>query len=146
MWGGRHQCGLHQQSSVVQDQWDNSDYEHKRFPSWPSQEVVCRWERIINWFVRFQLSPFSVSWEWEIVDWFFKQNNIRPFWINIKDLNNQGKLNPETGKWDGFFGKVGYGEADLGLRGSYRCDFEMSKVVLCSPGISYHIPYWWVEH
>ena len=40
--------------------------------------------------------------------------------------------------------QVGYGEADLGLRGSGHCDQERSKVVLCSPGISYHINYWWV--
>ena len=68
-------------------------------------------------------------------------------------------MDPVTGKWDGFFGKIGYGkatkkssmiiytlliigEADIGMRGSYFCGADMNRVVDCSPGISYHIHYW----
>ena len=103
-----------------------------------------------------------VSWEWEVVDSFFRLQQLEPFWIDIRTLSNAGKLDAETGRWDGFIGmvggdhkpllsptvspiltvQVGYGEADLGLRGSGHCDQERSKVVLCSPGISYHINYW----
>ena len=105
-----------------------------------------------------------VSWEWEVVDSFFRLQQLQPFWIDIRTLSNGGKLDAETGRWDGFIGmvgtqaaalahgvssvltvQVGYGEADLGLRGSGHCDQERSKVVLCSPGISYHINYWWVS-
>ena len=51
----------------------------------------------------------QVSWEWEIVDSFIKHNNLKPFWIEHLDINNWGKLDPDTGRWDGFFGLVGYG-------------------------------------
>ena len=54
----------------------------------------------------------SVSWEWEIIDSFIKQKSLKPFWIDHVDLNNWGKLDPETGRWDGFFGLVGYGAAN----------------------------------
>ena len=96
-----------------------------------------------------------------MVDSFFRLQQLEPFWIDIRTLSNAGKLDAETGRWDGFIGmvgttsrcshhgvssvltvQVGYGEADLGLRGSGHCDQERSKVVLCSPGISYHINYW----
>ena len=34
---------------------------------------------------------------------------MKPLWIDHVDVNNWGKLDPVTGKWDGFFGRVGYG-------------------------------------
>ena len=37
---------------------------------------------------------------------------MKPFWIDHVDLNSWGKLDPETGRWDGFFGLVGYGAAN----------------------------------
>ena len=48
-----------------------------------------------------------VSWEWEVVDSFFRLQQLEPFWIDIRTLSNAGKLDAETGRWDGFIGMVG---------------------------------------
>ena len=54
-----------------------------------------------------------MSWEWEVVDSFFRLQQLEPFWIDIRTLSNAGKLDAETGRWDGFIGMVGWNHEPL---------------------------------
>ena len=47
----------------------------------------------------------NIAQYWELEDMFFKQNNIQPEWLWIRE-KNRGVLNETTGQWDGGVGHI----------------------------------------
>ena len=82
----------------------------------------------------------NVAQYWELEDIFFKQNNIKPEWLWIRE-KNRGLLNETTGQWDGGVGHIQRDEADYAVR-NYPVSYSMSRVVALSP--TSYAPLHWV--
>ena len=93
--------------------------------------------------VRYTVEPYvgywSIAWEWEIQEAFFKYNNITPHWINCN--YTWGSLNYTTGQWSGAVGLIQRDEADYAIWG-FAGTYPRSKVAAFSPGTEYTPDYW----
>ena len=78
------------------------------------------------------VSYYSVAWEWEMQEAFFKYNNITPQWINAN--YTWGTLNYTTGQWSGAVGMIQRDEVDYAIWG-FAGTYARSKVAAFSATI-----------
>ena len=96
--------------------------------------------KMVKWPAFPNVMYWSMVWEWEIQEGFFKYNNIEPNWINCNQ--NWGTLNYTTGQWSGAVGLIQRDEADYAIC-CFGVTYPRSKVAAFSPGTKY-VPFHWL--
>ena len=104
---------------------DASKGEMVRYPVWP------------------ELKYWSMAWEWEMHEAFFKTNNIKPIWLNCN--YTWGTLNYTTGQWSGAVGMIQRDEADYAIF-DFGFTYTRSKVAAFAPGVAHAARYWFTRY
>ena len=105
---------------------------------WEMFEVSNITGKMVRYTVEPYVTYWSIAWEWEIQEAFFKYNNITPHWINCN--YTWGSLNYTTGQWSGAVGLIQRDEADYAIAG-FAGTHPRSKVAAFT-GIDYNPKHW----